>query len=70
MKRVTSPVVEYIAARIGESCWRTGACGPASRASHFWRLSASTPANGYAEQRVDGIELRDRVWLDLVIDDR
>ncbi len=31
---------------------------------------AFTPANGYAEQRVDGIELRDRVWLDLVIHDR
>ena len=25
MKRVTSPVVEYIAARIGESFWRAGA---------------------------------------------
>jgi GNAT superfamily N-acetyltransferase len=31
---------------------------------------AFTPANGYAEQRVDGIELRDRVWLDLAIHDR
>ena len=26
MKRVTSPVVEYIAARMGESLIRTGAC--------------------------------------------
>ena len=26
MKRVTSPVVEYIAARIGESFMRSGAC--------------------------------------------
>jgi len=26
---------------------------------------AFTEANGYARQRVDGIELRDRVWLDL-----
>jgi len=28
---------------------------------------AFSPANGYAAQDVDGIELRDRVWLDMVI---
>jgi hypothetical protein len=28
---------------------------------------AFTEANGYARQDVDGIELRDRVWLDLDI---